>query len=181
MHGFAEKAAAHAHFQALQVGNALDFLAIPAAHLGAGVAGAAALDVVLGVERIHQLAAVAMLHPGIHLAGGQAKRHGATKGKNRVFARKIVRRGLGHFNGAVLNGIDHAEGRHQFTAGMHRHFKLAAGQRLDGFGKLFATAINGVERLGKARRHAPANGSLGMHRRRDAGSEHASNASVFDE
>ena len=63
LHGLAEQAAAETHFQALQVGHGLDFLAVPAAHLGAGIAGAAAFDVVVGVERVEQFAAVAVLHP----------------------------------------------------------------------------------------------------------------------
>ena len=181
LHGFAEQAAAHAHFQALEVGDGFDFLAVPAAHLRAGVAGAAALHVVFGVERIHQLAAIAVRHPGVHLAGGQAERHGAAEGENRVFAGEVVRRGLRHLDGAVLQRIDHAKGGHQLASGMHGDFKLAAGQGLDGFGEHFGAAKNGVQRFRKARRQAPANSRLGMHRRRHTGSQHTGEASVFNE
>jgi hypothetical protein len=65
--------AADAELQALDVGRGLDFLAVPAAHLGAGVAACEALDVVLGVELVHELAAVAVHHPGGHLARVQPK------------------------------------------------------------------------------------------------------------
>jgi hypothetical protein len=59
---------AGAELLALHVGQALDFLAPPAAHLRAGVATREADDVVLGVKLAHQLQAVAFVHPGRHLA-----------------------------------------------------------------------------------------------------------------
>jgi hypothetical protein len=121
-----------------------------------------------------------MLHPGIHLAGRQAKWHGATEGKKGVPAGEVVRRGLRHFHGPVLNGINHAKRRHQFTGSMHRHFKLAARQGLHGFGKHFCTAENRVEGLGETGSHAPADCGLRMDCRRNAGSEDTSDASVFD-
>ena len=34
-------------------------------------------DVVLGVELTHQLQAIALIHPGVHLTGIEAKRNGA--------------------------------------------------------------------------------------------------------
>ena len=59
--------AADAHLQALHVGQRLDLLAEPAAHLRAGVAAGEVDDVVLGVELAHQLEAVAFEHPRRHL------------------------------------------------------------------------------------------------------------------
>ena len=122
-----------------------------------------------------------MLHPRVHLACGQAKRHGASKGKDRVFAGEVVRRGLGHLNGAVLQRVHYAKGRHQLTTSVHRHLELAAGQRLDRFGKHFPAAVNGVQRLGKAGSHAPAHSGLGVYGRGYASSEHACDASVLED
>src|SRR3989442_5734068 len=51
-----------------------------------------ALDVVLGIELVHELAAAAVLHPGIHLAGGQAEGHGAAEGEDVVLAGEVIGR-----------------------------------------------------------------------------------------
>ena len=180
-HGFAEQAAAHAHLQALEVGDGFDFLAVPAAHLGARVACAAALHVELRIEGVHQLAAVAVFHPGIHLPGGQSEWHGAAKGERRVLAGEVIGCGLGHFDRALLYAVHDAKGRHQLTGRMHRHFKLAAGEGLDGLGKRLAAAENCVQGLGETRSHAPAHGGLCMGSGGDARGQDARQAGVFDD
>jgi hypothetical protein len=59
--------AGDAHLQALQVGDGLDLLAEPAAHLGARVAGRHRVDVVLLVELVEELVAAALEQPGVLL------------------------------------------------------------------------------------------------------------------
>ena len=181
LHGFAEQATTHAELQALEVGHGLDFFAVPATHLGASVASAAALDVVVGVERVHQLAAIAMVHPGIHLAGCQAERHGAAKGEDGVLAGVVVRGGLRHLDRAALQRVHHAEGRHQFTGCMHRHFELAAGQSAYRFRKHFGATENGVQRLGEAGSKAPTHGGLGVNGWGNTCGEHTGNTGLFDD
>ena len=83
--------AADAELQALHVGGRLDLLAVPAAHLGAGVAGREVDDVVLGVELAHQLAAVALVHPGRHLPAVQAEGNGAAEARRLRSCRRSSR------------------------------------------------------------------------------------------
>src|SRR3989344_5147863 len=69
LHHFTDQTTAQAHLHALEIIRRLDLLAEPATHLGAGVAASEADGVVVRVELVHKLAAIAMQHPGIHLAG----------------------------------------------------------------------------------------------------------------
>ena len=68
-------------FRPFRSATRLDLLAVPAAHLGAGVAAGEADHVVLGVELAHQLEAVAFVRPGAHLAAVQAEGNGAAEGE----------------------------------------------------------------------------------------------------
>ncbi len=167
-----------AELQALEVGDGLDLLAEPAAHLSARVAAGEADDVVLGVELAHQLQAVALVHPGVHLPGVEAEGHGAAQAERRVLAIVVVGRRVRHLDGGVLHAVHHAEGRHQFAAGMHRDLELAASGFADLLGEHFRRAIDGVERLGEAGREAPADAGLGMHSGGCAGCQHAGDACV---
>ena len=70
---------ADAHFHALHVGNRLDFLGEPAAHLGACVAARVSHEIVAGIELVHQVNAAAIIHPAILLAGIEAERNGGCR------------------------------------------------------------------------------------------------------
>ena len=84
-------------------------------------------------------------------------------------------------DGALLHAIHHAEGRHQFAAGMDRNGELAAGGFGDGLGKDVGCTENRVERLGEARCQAPANGSaLSVDSRRNARGQYTGHAGIFD-
>ena len=174
--------AANAELQALDVLGALDFLAVPAAHLATRVASREVDDVVLGVKLAHQLAAVALIHPGGHLAAVQAEGDGAAQGKGFILAKEIVGRRVRAFHSAVLNTINHTERRHQLARSMGGDRELAATHLVDLLGEGVSRTKNGVERLRKAGSQAPANGSgLRMHCRRSASGQHTSNAGVFDD
>ena len=174
--------AANAELQALDVFGALDLLAVPAAHLAARVTRWEVDDVVLGVKLAHQLAAVALIPPGSHLAAVQAEGDGAAQGKGFILAEEIVGRRVSAFHSAVLNTVDHTESRHQLARSMGRDRELAATHLVDLLGEGVSRTKNGVKRLRKARSQAPANGSgLRMHCRRSASGQHTSNAGVFDD
>ena len=130
--------AADAEFQTLHIGNGFDFLAEPATHLRAGVTAGEIDDVVLLVKLAHQLHAVALEHPGRHLAAVQTERHGATECKCLVFAEEVIGRGVRHFNRAVLHAVNHTEGRHEFTGSVGGDDEFAATQFTDFFGKSFS-------------------------------------------
>ena len=180
-HHFAKQAAAQTHLQALEVIGRLDFLAVPAAHLRGCVARAQRVEVVFLEKLVQQFAAIALAAPGFHLQRGQAKRHGAGKGENGIFAREVIAGGLRNFNVVVLNRVQHAESGHQLACGVHRHLELAARQRLDHARKRLGAAHERVQRLRKARSHAPAHRLLRLHGRGHASGQHASQASAFDE
>ena len=149
LNDFARKAA-HTEFQALDVGQGLDFLAVPAPHLRTRIAGGEIDDVVLLVKLTHELQAIALEHPRRHLAAVQAKRNGAAQRKSFVFAKEVVRSGVRHFYCAILYTIHHTKRRHQLARCVGRNHKLAAAQFANLFHKGFGGTVNGVKRLGKA-------------------------------
>ena len=173
--------AADAELQALHVGGALDFLAVPAAHLRAGVAAGEVDDVVLGVELAHQLQAVALVHPRGHLPAVQAEGDGATEREHLVLAEEVVGRGVRHFHGALLHAVDHAEGGHQLAGRVGADLELAARHRLHPGGEDLGAAVDGVQRLGEAGGEAPADGGLRVHRGGDAGGKHSRDACILDD
>ncbi|MNY36819.1 hypothetical protein D3C86_1713300 [compost metagenome] len=88
---------------------------------------------------------------------------------------------MGHFHGAVLHTVDHAEGRHQLASRVHRHVKLAARHLLDGTRKHVGGTINGVQGLGKARGNAPADHRLGMYCGGRCGRQNAGDTGIFQD
>ncbi|MNV24672.1 hypothetical protein D3C71_1157440 [compost metagenome] len=162
---------ADAELQALQVVHRLDFLAEPAAHLRAGIA-AGEVDDVVGLEDVaQQRQAVAVAHPGIHLAGVQAERHGGVKAQDRVLAVVVVRRAVAAFDRAVLHAIQHLQRRDDFAGREHADGELAAGGFGHVLGDAFAAGIDGVGATGEAGRQAPVQGGglLGDDGRRQGG------------
>ena len=163
-----------AHLEPLQVGQGLDLLAVPAPHLGAGVPHRKIDDVVALQKLAHQLQAVALEHPGGQLARVEAEGDGRAQGEGVVLAEEIVGRGVAALDGAVLDRVDHAEGGDELAGRVHRDRELAAGHGAHHPGEQLGGADERVERLGEAGGEAPANGGLGMNRRRrdtDAGGE----------
>ncbi|MDT4855959.1 hypothetical protein FQZ97_903330 [compost metagenome] len=172
---------ADAHLHALDVGRALDFLAVPATHLGAGVAAGEVHDVVLVVELAEQLQAVAVVVPGGQLAAVQAEGDGRAHGKRIVLAEVVIGCGVGGFNSALLHAIHHAESGHQFATGVHRNGELAARHFAHLLGEHVSCAVDGVQRFGKAGSQTPADGGLGMHSGRGACGQHPGNAGMLDD
>jgi hypothetical protein len=73
-------------------------------------------DVVILVELAHQLHAAAVVHPRVLLAIVRPERNRATERERRVLAEEVVRRRVRALYGAVLDGVDDAERRDDFTA-----------------------------------------------------------------
>ena len=118
--------AADAEFEAFDVSKRLDFLPVPAAHLRAGIAARKVHDAVLHVELTHQFQAVALVHPGRHLAAIQAEGNGATQCKAVVLAEEVIRRGVTRLDRAVLHRVDKAGRRNNLTGCMHGNLKFSA-------------------------------------------------------
>src|SRR5690606_9764408 len=82
---------ADAELKAFEVGDAFDFLTEPAAHLSARVT-AGKIDNIVGSEEFaQQVETTALQHPGVHLAGVQAKGDGRVETEGGVFAVVVVR------------------------------------------------------------------------------------------
>ena len=144
-----------AHLQALQVLNGLDFLAEPAAHLHAGIAGGHAVEVVLGVELVEQFVALAMIEPGVHLPGVEAEGKGGADGEGRVLAEIIIRAGMAHLDGAVADRVRDLRRADDFAGGEGLDLELAVGALIDEFRDDLGGAVDGVERFREARLQAP--------------------------
>src|SRR5262249_11493832 len=150
------------HFETAQVGDVLDLLAEPAAHLGSGVAGRKADDVELFVEVVHQLHAAAMIHPGILHARVEAEWDRGAERKGRILAEIVVGRGVAHLDRAVLHRISRRNGRNDLSGGEDLDLKLVVGGFRHRLAEDLGRAKNSVERLWEARRQAPAQLGRGL-------------------
>ena len=121
----------------------------------AGVAGRHAVHVMLGEELVHQVHAAAVIHPGVFHARVQPQRDRRREGEGRVLADVVVGRGLAHLDGAVRNRIGELERADDLARREGLDLELAVGGLADVFGDGLGAAVDGVERLRKARAQAP--------------------------
>jgi hypothetical protein len=126
-----------------------------------------------------------MLHPGIHLACGQAEGNGAAQREDVVLVGEVVRRRQRHLDRAVLYAIDDAEGRHQLAGRVHADLEAPGRQGLERARKGLGRTEDGVQRLGKARSQPPAHRARRRLLRLDGGCgrrrQHTGHACMFDE
>ena len=136
----------------------LDLLAEPAAHLGAGVAGQQADDVVLGVEgRSAGASPPPSLPPGVLHAGVEAERQRAAEGERRVLAPAGSRAPCGTISTVPLETASVAcrPGTISPAANGLDLELVVGGLRHAAWQKCSAAAVERIERLGPARRQAP--------------------------
>jgi len=88
--------AGDAHLQSLEVGQAVDLLVEPAAHLDAGVARRLGDQAEAVIELGPELQAAAEIHPGVHLLGGQAEGHRGEELGRFVLSFPVVGRPVAH-------------------------------------------------------------------------------------
>src|SRR5262245_56328891 len=146
--------AGNAHLHALEIVGGVELLAEPAAHLGPGIAGEQADDVMLGIKSIDLLIAT-LAPPRVLHAGIEAEGHRAAQRKGRVLAPQVVGSGVAQLDAAGRNRVGGLQARHDFAGGKGLHLKLVVGACGDAFGEVFRPAVERVERLRPARRHAP--------------------------
>jgi len=147
--------AGDAHLQALQVVDRVDFLAEPAAHLGAGVAEQDGVNVVAGEEFVQQLVAAGLVEPGIRLARIEAEGNRGAEREGRVLADIVIGAGMGHLDRARGDGIGRLQRRNDFAAGKMLDREVAAGRFPDMVGDDLAGTEQDVEALGEGGGHAP--------------------------
>jgi hypothetical protein len=133
-----------AHLDALDVLQRLDLLAEPAAHLHAGVAAGEGDDVVVAVELVEQLLAIAVVDPGVELAGIHAEGNRGADAEGLVLADIVVGAGVAGFDGAVLHHVQCLAARGDFATGKNLDLELAAGDGGDALRQHFGAAVNRV-------------------------------------
>jgi hypothetical protein len=146
---------ADTHLQSAEVGRLLDFLVEPTAHLTAGVAADERICVELLGEVDHQFRAVAVVIPGILLAGVERKWRGAEQRPGRILADKIIGGGVAGLDGPVLHGVEHLQSGHDFAGGESLNLEFVVGRLGNVLGKCFASSERHVERLRPACGQAP--------------------------
>src|SRR5690606_25507222 len=97
--------AADAELESLQIVDAGDLVAEPAAHLSAAIATKQGVNIVLGIEAVEQFETAAMQHPGRLHAAVEAEGHGRAEGEGRVDGEIIVARRLPHLDRACLERV----------------------------------------------------------------------------
>ena len=138
---------ADTHLQALQVGNRVDFLAEPAAHLHAGIAARETNQTLRAIEFVHQVIAATVVEPGIDLTSVEAERNTGTERIGRVFAPKIVGSRMAHFDCTIGDGIDSLQRRDNFATGEHLNIKVSVRGRLHMVRHGLGGTKNGVKRF----------------------------------
>ena len=107
------------------------------------------------VELPHQLEAAAEVDPRVVLAGIEAERQRRIEGEGRILADVIVGCRVPALDRLVLDGIDDLQTRNDLAGRKDANLELVVGKGRDALGEELAGAIDRVERLGEARRHAP--------------------------
>src|SRR6185369_97139 len=113
------------------------------------------VEIVSGEEFVQHLLATADKPPGVLQTRIEAEGNAGRKGEGRVLAPVVIKRGLAHLDGSVSHFVHHLQGREQLAAREWLNLELPVGS----FGEIlcdrFSAAIDRVEALWKARRHAP--------------------------
>ena len=104
-HDFSGKAG-DPHLEPFEVGDAVDRLAEPTAHLVAGVAAGEAVDTEFVVDFPHIFHSVAVVEPGILLGGGHPEGDGGEPDGIDIFALPVVGAAVAHLE---LSAFDHVE------------------------------------------------------------------------
>ena len=161
LHGDAEAAqnlgaeTGNAHLDAAQFRQRVYLAAEPAAHLATGVAAGEVDDVEVGEHLAHQFEAAAVVEPGVLLPRHQAERHRRVEGERRVLAGVVVGRAVTELDRALLDGVQHAQRRHQLAGGVGAHPEAALGEALDPVGEDLRGAEDRVQSAREARGEAP--------------------------
>ncbi len=134
-------------FRPLHVSERLDLLAIPAAHLRAGIAARNIVDVVIVEKLAQQIHAAAFPHPGRLLATVQTERNRCIEGKSRVLVDEVIPRRMTAIDRAILDRIEHTEARHEFTCGKNLYLEFAARCCLDMLCHHFGRRKNRIQAL----------------------------------
>src|SRR5581483_11465805 len=118
---------ADTEFEALEIIARVDLLADTAAHLRAGISGGKADAVVVIEQTVEQLLAAAVADPGDHLPRVQPERQRRAEREGWILAEVVVHRGIAHFDGAALYGVEHLQTRNDLAGGKDQNLELVVG------------------------------------------------------
>src|SRR5262249_37641010 len=139
--------AADAEFQALEVVNAFDLLAEPTAHLAAGVAGGETDTVVILQQIIEQIFAAAEAQPRNHLPAVEAERQRGPESEGRILAPIIIKRCVPDLDRPILHSVEHLQAGHDLARREGLDLEFVVCDLGNTLGKIFAAAIERIERL----------------------------------
>src|SRR5207342_1772917 len=92
------------HFQAFDISDRVDFLAVPTAHLATCVSCEKCKAIILLVELVQHFLAATQRKPTLVQPLVRSKCHRRAEGKGRIFTEVIVRSGVATLDGAILHG-----------------------------------------------------------------------------
>ena len=146
------------HLQALEVGDAVDFLVEPTRGLHARRATGHRQYAERLVGFFPQLHTAALVQPGIHFLGIGAKWQGAEKLCGRHFAFPVVRRTVAHFGGAAAYCIEYFQRRHQLASGIDLDLQAAVTHFFNQLGEALSADTYAGEVLRPGGDHFPVEG-----------------------
>src|SRR6185437_8174744 len=116
--------AADAKLQSRKIGNRLDLLAEPAAHLGAGVAAGKSDHIVLLEELVAEFHAAALIPPGVLHTRIEPEWHRRIDGEGRILADIIIGNGMAHLDGVLGRRVERLQPRNDFASLENLDLKL---------------------------------------------------------
>ena len=147
-----------AHLEALEVGEAPHLLAEPAPHLDPGVAPRELDDVEVGEDGAEKLNPAPVVHPGVLLPGGEAEGHAGVKGQDLGLAHVVVARRVPRLHRALLHRVHNLEAGDDLPRLVDPDLEAAPREGGDPVGQDLRRPVDGVQALGEATGHAPADG-----------------------
>ena len=95
------------------------------------------------------------MHPRRLHASIQSERLRREQREGRILADIVVRRSVRHFDGAVSDRVRSLQAGNDFAGGKALNLKLVVGCFGHRLRKNFGSAVDGIQRLRKARRQSP--------------------------
>jgi hypothetical protein len=152
--------------QALEIGDASQFIAEPATGLGAGIAGEEALEAELVVDLVPDFLAAEVTHPCGKLAAGHAIGHAREEAEALALVLPVVRGAVAHFGRTIDHRIERLQARYHFAGSKDLNGQAAAGSTGDAIGKVLGANPEAGKVLWPGRDHAPGDVALAKSRGR---------------
>jgi hypothetical protein len=143
------------HLEALEIGGRIDLLAEPAGGLGRDHAADQRLDVVPGVNLVHQSVAAAVEDPAEIFAGAGPERHRREQGQRLFLAEPITGCRPGCIQRPGGDGIEHLQRRNERVRLVKPDADVATAHRVQALGKIDAAGAQLNELAGKGAPHLP--------------------------